>query len=91
MMPLIILAVSAAVIVIGAIVLWPKIGSFFRDSETLFWARLQMAAGLLWGVLVTTNLAPFLDVAGLGRWGPFILALQGVVTEIARRSRATDL
>lgn len=67
--------------------MWDKIKAWFRDSETIFWARLQMAAGTIWTVLVATDLSPVLDAKYLTYW----LIASGVITELARRSRATDL
>jgi hypothetical protein len=91
MNPLLYILAAMAAAGIVAFLFWPKIASYFRDSETLFWARLQMAIGGIWEVLMMTNLGPVLDLSGLGKWAPIILFGQGIVTEVARRSRATDL
>lgn len=64
---------------------------FFRDSETLLWARLQMFVGGLWSVLSVTDVAPILNTFGLGKYVPVVLFAMGIVTEYARRRRATDL
>ena len=74
-----------------AFVFWNKIGGFFRDSETLFWGRLQMAAGAVFSVLAVTDLTPIFHAFDLGKWAPVYLVISGLVTELARRSRATDL
>jgi hypothetical protein len=75
-----------------AYALWPKIGArFFRDSETLFFARLQVAAGALLTVLVQTNLAPIFSAYGVSDYLPIWLIASGAVTEVLRKSRATDL
>lgn len=83
-----------AIAVAGAAWLfWPQVQHWFKDSETIFWARLQMAVGAFWALLLTTPLAPVLAVVpGFDtKWIAAGIALQGAITEIARRSRATDL
>ena len=75
---------------------WPSISSWFRDSETLFFARLQMLVGGLWSVLVMTDVSPVLNAfavydPNLGKAIPIVLFAWGVITETARRSRASDL
>ena len=89
--PFIILAATMAALAVLAWLIWPKIGHWFSDSETLFYARLQMAAGAVWTVLVTADLLPVLSAFGLGKWVPVLLIVMGSISEIARRSRATDL
>lgn len=60
---------------------WQKIKDWFKDSTTIAWARIQVLLAAVWGVLVTTDLAPVLGQKWLTAW----LILSGVVTEIARR------
>jgi len=67
--------------------MWSKIKTWFKDSETIFWARLQMLVGVVWTVLITVDLGPLLSPKALAVW----LIVSGVITELARRSRATDL
>jgi hypothetical protein len=67
--------------------MWEKVKAWFKDSETIFWARLQMFVGAVWTVLVQADLAPLLEPKYLTIW----LVVSGVITEVARRSRATDL
>lgn len=55
----------------------------FKDSETLLLARLQM----LVGTLMVVDLAPILPAKYL----PVYVVVMGLVTELARRSRADDL
>lgn len=95
----------SALLVIGGIMaavaclawlLWPWIKNWFRDSETLFFARLQMAVGALWWALVATDILPALNALGavdpaFGKWVPLIMVAWGIITEAARRSRAIDL
>lgn len=67
--------------------MWEGIKKFFSDSETLFFARLQMLAGAVWQVLISTDLAPLMDPKFFTTW----LVVSGVITEMARRLRSTDL
>ena len=67
--------------------MWEKIKAWFKDSETIVWARLQMAVGAVWTVLLQVDLAPVMSTKQLTIW----LVVSGVITELARRSRATDL
>lgn len=83
--------IVAAVLVGAAWLSWRHISRWFSDSETLFWARLQMAAGAVLTVLSTTDLTPFFNATGLGKWAPLWLVASGIITELARRSRATDI
>jgi hypothetical protein len=70
---------------------WAKIQHWFADSETILWARIQVLVGALWGVLLVTDLTPFLNAYGLGKAIPAYMLISGIVTEMARRNRATDL
>lgn len=63
---------------------------WIKDSETIAWARLQVLVGLVLGVL--TALDPNLIGAVLPeKWVPIWFLFSGIVTEVARRSRAKDL
>lgn len=70
--------------------MWAKIKAFFNDSETIFLARFQMVAGIVWSVLPTIDPTLFQSLIG-DRWFGVFLIVWGIVTEIARRRRATDL
>lgn len=61
------------------------IKNWFWRSETIAWARLQVAFGIVWGVLAVTDLSPLLS----GKWLTIWLILNGVVTEYLRRRNAT--
>lgn len=58
---------------------WNRIRVFFKDSETLVWARVQM----LFGVIMMTDLSPILPAKYL----PWYVIISGVVTELSRRAR----
>lgn len=64
-----------------------RIKAWFKDSETIFFARLQMLIGSIWTVLVMVDLSPVLAPKWLTVW----LIVSGAITEMARRSRADDL
>lgn len=64
---------------------------WFRDSETLLFARLQYWIGIVWTALLVADLGPVFDVFGLGKWFPVWLVVSGVVTEIARKARDPEM
>ncbi len=69
--------------------MWPKVKAFFKDSETIFFARLQAFVGAM--MLVITAVDPSLFAAYLPeKYVPLWLIFAGVVTEIARRRREKD-
>lgn len=64
---------------------------WFKDSETLLWARLQYVIGAIWGALVVADLGPVFDAFGIGKWFPVWLVASGLITEIARRVRDPEM
>lgn len=67
--------------------MWGRIKSFFMDSETIFWARLQVLAGAAAGLVAFFDpslLAPILPT----EWMPWAIFANGVATEYLRRRRA---
>lgn len=71
--------------------MWQKIKNWFKDSETIFWARLQVFAGILLAVIPTLNPVAWLDqsLTPTQRWVTAGFAiLNGVITEYLRRRRA---
>jgi hypothetical protein len=70
--------------------MWTSIKNFFKDSETIFYARLQYALGIV-AMIVTyvepSVLAPILPSEHF----PLFLVLNGVMTEYLRRRRAEDM
>lgn len=65
--------------------MWEDIKAWFKRSETIFWARLQVAVGSLWSVLIVTDLSPLLtNPKIMAAW----LIFSGFVTEMARRRNA---
>jgi hypothetical protein len=77
------LAVALIAIVVVAYLAWDYIKPIFKDSEVLFFGRLQA----LVGVAMATNFAPIIP----SKWLPYYIIASGIITELARRNRATDL
>jgi len=57
------------------------IKNWFVHSETIFWARLQIVAGIAWAVISIADLSPLLSVKWFAVWGIF----NGIVCELLRR------
>lgn len=70
--------------------MWEKIKVFFKDSEVIFWSRLQAFLGLA-AVTLTyvqpTVLEPLFTPQGFS----YFLALNGVATEYLRRRRDEEM
>ena len=66
--------------------MWTKIKAFFKDSETIFLARLQVAAGLVASALTYVDPSVFQPVLG-AQWFPWFLVANGLATEYLRRRR----
>ncbi|MCK1670320.1 hypothetical protein [Bradyrhizobium sp. 150] len=58
-----------------------SIKNWFWHSETILFARLQVAFGIIWVVLSETDLSPVLSGHYLTYW----LIISGIITEILRR------
>ena len=68
--------------------MWQRMKSWFRDSETIFWARLQAFLGFL------AVVATFVEPAALEpilppSWLPWVIVANGIFTEYLRRRRET--
>lgn len=61
-----------------------NIKAWFKNSETIFWARAQLAVGAVWTALSATDLAPLLNAKWLTYW----LIFSGALTEYLRRRNA---
>lgn len=67
--------------------MWRKITAFFKHSETIFWARLQVALGALAAIITYVQpevLAPIMPEG----WLPWAVVVNGIATEYLRRRRA---
>ncbi|TPJ70452.1 hypothetical protein [Mesorhizobium sp. B2-6-7] len=70
--------------------MWTKIKSWFKDSETIFVARLQVLIGIVLTALAAIDpatITPYIDP----KYVPLVLVGLGIVTEWARRRRAKDM
>lgn len=69
--------------------MWERIKAFFKSSETIFFARLQMVIGAV--AVALTYVDPVIFEKALGStWFPWFLVANGVATEYLRRRR-TDM
>ena len=70
--------------------MWQRIKTFFKDSETIFWTRLQAFIGVV-AVIVTyvepEVLAPVLPPS----WAPWMVVANGILTEYLRRRREAGM
>lgn len=66
-----------------------RIKKFFKDSETIFWARFQMFMSAVIAVLATIDPNMFTSYVPAA-YVPIYLFVSGLITEIARRMRETD-
>lgn len=67
--------------------MWSRIKAFFRDSETIFWARLQFVLGAAAAAVTYIDpqmIAPVLSPQVL----PWFLLANGIATEYLRRRRS---
>ena len=75
--------------------MWAKIKKFFKDSETIFWARFQVLMGAVVAGLLSLvndpNVGDAIKSVLKPEYVPYYVIAFGVITEIARRRRATDL
>ena len=67
---------------------WASFQHSFHDSEVIVFARIQVIAGIVWGILTVTDLAPLIDNP---KYYTGWLMFSGLITEMLRRNRATDL
>ena len=69
--------------------MWSKIKSWFGNSVTILWARIQVLAGLLAVLLMALATDPSvtaaIQVALEPKFVPFYVIAIGLITEIARR------
>ncbi len=65
-----------------------KIKSWFKNSVTIAWARVQTVLGTVFAVLGAVDLSP-LTSALPAKWAGVWLVISGIITEIARRRTLT--
>ena len=78
--------------------LWDRIRNFFSDSETIFLARLEVLVGFLVSAFALMDWGPLLAMGvdtGINwvtaMWLGGLSIAKGIVTELGRRHRATDV
>jgi lysozyme family protein len=75
--------------------MWDTIKRWFKRSETIFWARLQVFAGAAMAVAMTLAADPTVNEAVhkilKPEYVPYYVIGAGLLTEMLRRRRATDL
>jgi hypothetical protein len=75
--------------------MWDKIKAWFKRSETIFWARLQMLIGATTAAVLALANDPTVSDAIKHvlkpEYIPYYVIGYGVLTELLRRRRATDL
>lgn len=70
--------------------MWSSIRKWFKDSETILWARLQMLGGAVLQTLAVTDPNLFSQYIP-SKWVPVYLFAAGIVTEFARRLRDPEM
>jgi hypothetical protein len=69
--------------------MWSKIKSWFGNSLTILWARIQVLAGLLaaflFALVTDPNVTGAIQAALEPRFIPYYVIAIGLITEIARR------
>ena len=69
--------------------MWSKIKSWFGNSLTILWARIQVLAGLLAAFLMALatdpNVTAVIQTALEPKFIPYYVIALGLITEIARR------
>jgi hypothetical protein len=75
--------------------MWDKIKAWFKRSETIFWARLQVLLGAIVASVMALandpNIADAIKTVLKPEYVPYYVIGFGLLTEILRRRRATDL
>lgn len=67
--------------------MWQRIREFFRDSETIFWARLQAALGLIAAGISAVDPALLQETLTPKTFAAYVF-INGVATEYLRRRRS---
>ena len=69
--------------------MWSKTKSWFGNSLTILWARIQVLAGLLAAVLMALatdpNVTGAIQIVLEPRFIPYYVIAIGLITEVARR------
>ncbi|MFY9599360.1 MAG: hypothetical protein WB382_12595 [Pseudolabrys sp.] len=75
--------------------MWVKIKSWFKNSVTILWARVQILVGLAAAALTALasdpNVTGAIQTALQPKYIPYYVIAIGLITEIARRRTAGSL
>lgn len=72
------------------ITLWQRIRAWFKDSETIAWARIQAALGIVAGIVTYVDPSVIQPIVPPD-WFPWLLVANGLLTEYLRRRRENGL
>jgi lysozyme family protein len=76
-------------------IMWAAIRKWCKDSETIFWARLQVLLGSAAAIVMAVAADPSVDAAIQAvlkpAYVPYYVIAFGLLTEVLRRRRASDL
>ena len=67
-----------------------RLSNLYEQSQSAFWASVQIVGGLVMGLMGALDISPFisLDIANVTSkqimWIGAMVAIQGLITEIAR-------
>ena len=70
--------------------MWQRIRAFFKDSETIFWARLQVVLSLVAAGVAAVDPSLVQELLTPKTFAIYVF-INGIATEAARRLRADDL
>jgi len=70
--------------------MFEHIKTFFKDSEVLFWARLQTVLGIIAAIVTYTDPSVLQPVMP-AEWFPLLVLANGVFTEYLRRRRDKEM
>lgn len=72
--------------------MWEKIKSFFKDSEVIFWSRMQALLGLVAGLLTYVDPSIIQPLfGGNAQQFAIFLVINGFATEYLRRRRDSEM
>jgi hypothetical protein len=75
--------------------MWAAMKRWCKDSETIFWARLQVVVGSAAAIVMAVAADPSVNAAIQAvlkpAYVPYYVIAFGLLTEVLRRRRASDL
>lgn len=70
--------------------MWARIKAWFKDSETIAMARIQVLLGAILSAIAVTDPTIFSGIIG-AKWFPLFLLAHGVLLEYLRKRRSDDM